>query len=144
MVASSRYVALVGVVFGLLAALTAFCWGAVKTVLVALKLLHGQLDGMAVALVQVMDGFLIAAGLLIFSLGLYELFIAKIHLPAWLAVSDVDALEAKLAGVIVMVMAVTFLERLESTQEARGLLETGLSVAAVSAVLVWLTRKKSD
>ena len=82
-----------------------------------LKLAHGEFDGMAVGLVQVMDGFLIAAGLLIFSLGLYELFIGEIELPAWLVIQDLDSLKAKLAGVIVMVMAVTFLERLESTTD---------------------------
>ena len=142
-VASSRYVAVVGVFFGLLATLAAFAWGAIKTVLVALKLVHGQLDGMAVALVQVMDGFLIAAGLLIFSLGLYELFVGEIELPAWLTIGDLDALKAKLAGVIVMVLAVTFLERLENLEEPRGLLEAGVSVALVSAVLVWMAKKKS-
>ena len=88
-------------------------------VLVDLKLAHGEFDGMAVGLVQVIDGFLIAAGLLIFALGLYELFIGDIELPQWLVIQDLDALKAKLAGIIVMVIAVTFLERLESA-DPRG------------------------
>ncbi len=142
-VAKSRYLALAGVVFGLVAALAAFAWGGVKTVLLVLKLAHGEFDGMAFGLVQVMDGFLIAAGLLIFALGLYELFIGEADLPAWLVIKDLDALKAKLASVIVIVMAVTFLERLENANDARGLLEAGVSVALVSAVLVWMSKKSS-
>ncbi len=141
LVAGTRYLALVGVFFGLIAALAAFAWGGVKTVQLVLKLGHGELDGMAVGLVQVMDGFLIAAGLLIFALGMYELFVGDIELPGWLVIKDLDALKGKLAGVIVMVMAVTFLERLENLESARGLLESGVSVALVSAVLVWMAKK---
>jgi uncharacterized membrane protein YqhA len=139
-VASARYLALAGVFFGLLAALAAFTWGGVKTVLIVKKLAYGEFDGMAVGLVQIMDGFLIAAGLLIFALGLYELFIGEIELPGWLVIKDLDSLKAKLAGVIVMVIAVTFLERLESA-DAHGLLEAGVGAALVSAVLVWMAKK---
>jgi uncharacterized membrane protein YqhA len=139
-VASSRYLALAGVVFGLVAAMAAFVWGGLKTVLLVIRLAHAELDGIAVGLVQIMDGFLIGAGLLIFALGLYELFIGEIELPAWLKIDDLDALKAKLAGVIVMVIAVTFLERLESA-DAHGLLEAGVGAALVSAVLVWMAKK---
>ena len=140
-VASTRYLALVGVFFGLLATLAAFAWGGIKTILLVIKLAHGDLEGMAVGLVQIMDGFLIAAGLLIFSLGLYELFVGEIELPGWLVIKDLDALKAKLAGVIAIVMAVAFLERLENLENARGLLEAGVGVALVSAVLVWMAKK---
>jgi uncharacterized membrane protein YqhA len=139
-VASARYLALAGVFFGLLAALTAFVWGGLKTVLIVIKLAHGELDGMAIGLVQIMDGFLIAAGLLIFALGMYELFIGEIELPGWLVIKDLDSLKAKLAGVIVMVIAVSFLERLEGN-DTRGLLEAGVGAALVSAVLVWMAKK---
>jgi uncharacterized membrane protein YqhA len=139
-IASARYLALAGVVFGLVAALAAFTWGGVKTVLLVIKLGHGELDGMAMGLVQIMDGFLIAAGLLIFALGLYELFVGDIALPQWLIIKDLDALKGRLAGVLVMVLAVAFLERLENAGETRGILEAGIGVALVSAVLVWMAR----
>jgi len=140
-ISSTRYLALAGVVFGLIAALAAFVWGGLKTVLLVIKLAHGEVDGMAVSLVQVMDGFLIASGLLILALGLYELFIGEIELPQWLVLHDLDALKAKLAGVIVMVIAVTFLERLEANTDARGVLEAGIGASLVSAVLVWMAKK---
>src|SRR6185312_733635 len=106
-IATSRYLALAGVAFGLIAALAAFIWGGLKTILLLIKLAHGEIDGMAVGLVQIMDAFLIAAGLLILAFGLYELFVGEVaELPAWLTIKELDALKGKLAGVIVMVMAV--------------------------------------
>ena len=137
----ARYFAIVGVVFGLLASLTAFAWGALKSVLLVGKLVHGNLDGMAVGLVQVMDAFLIAAGLLIFAFGLYELFVGSLSLPKWLVIDSLDSLKSKLSGVVIMVMAVAFLERLESAETGRDVLYQGLGVAAVAAVLVALTAK---
>ena len=144
-IASARYLALAGVVFSLVAALAAFAWGGLKTVLLLTKLGHADVEGMAVGLVQIMDAFLIGAGLLILAFGLYELFVGDMEqLPAWLNIKELDALKAKLAGVIVMVMAVTFLERLESsTGDPRGIMEAGIGAALVSGVLVWMSRKKS-
>src|SRR5689334_5771389 len=103
-IASARYLALAGVVFSLVAALAAFGWGGLKTVLLFIKLAHGDVDGMAVGLVQIMDAFLIGAGLLILAFGLYELFVGEMaELPGWLTIKELDALKGKLAGVIVMV-----------------------------------------
>jgi uncharacterized protein (TIGR00645 family) len=143
-IALTRYLALIGVVFGWIASLAAFAWGAVKTIKVVGALLHGELDGMAVALVSIIDAFLIAAGLLIFALGLYELFVGQIvetNRPAWLEIHDLDALKSKLAGIIVMVLAVAFLERLESATDARAVFYAGVGVAAVSATMIALTYK---
>jgi uncharacterized protein (TIGR00645 family) len=140
-VSSTRHLALAGVVFGLIAALAAFGWGGVKTVLIVIRLAHGELDGMAVSLVGIIDAFLIAAGLLIFALGLYEVFVGELEVPQWLVFRDFDALKGKLAGIIVMVLAVTFLERLESGSDGRDILQAGAGIALVSAVLVWMSKK---
>src|SRR4051794_10618366 len=112
-IAATRHLALVGVVFGIGAAATAFGWGAYRTVVLVGRLVHGEVEGMAFGLVQLMDSFLIGAGLLIFALGLQELFVGELALPAWLVIRDLDELKAKLAGIVTMVMAVSFLERLE-------------------------------
>lgn len=139
-IAAARYIAIIGVVFGLVAALAAFGWGSYKTVAVLFLLLHGEVDSMAVALVAVMDAFLIASGLLIFALGLYELFIGDIALPSWLVIRDLDALKAKVAGVVILAMAVSFLERLETHADPHDVLFSGIAVALVSGALVLLTR----
>jgi uncharacterized membrane protein YqhA len=143
LVASARYLAVVGVLFGLAAAVGAFAWGGVEAIYILVKLGHGSFEGMASSLVQVMDAFLIAAALLIFSLGLHQLFIAALELPGPLIIHDLDTLEGKLAGVIVLVLAGRFVERVESAADPHGLLLVGAAVAVVSAALVWMTRKHS-
>jgi uncharacterized membrane protein YqhA len=141
LVASARYLAVVGVLFGLAATVGAFAWGGVKAVFILIKLGHGDIDGMAFSLVQVMDAFLIAAALLLFSLGLHQLFVADLELPAPLLIHDLDTLEGKLAGVIVLVLAGGFVERVESAADPRGLVLLGVAVALMSAVLVWMMRR---
>ena len=61
-IAASRYIAIIGVVFGLVAALTAFGWGSYKTIAVVVHLAHGEVESMAVALVAVMDATFGLAG----------------------------------------------------------------------------------
>ena len=63
------------------------------------------------------DGFLLATILLIFSLGLYELFISDIdsakesdQSSKVLVINSLDDLKSKLAKVILMILVVTFFE----------------------------------
>jgi uncharacterized membrane protein YqhA len=74
---SSRYLIVVAVLFSLLASVAAFIWGAIKTIAVIASLIasSGKDPLMAVSFIELMDAFLIATGLLIFALGLYELFV---------------------------------------------------------------------
>lgn len=67
--------------------------------------------------VEIIDGYLLATVLLIFSLGLYELFISKIEqaensetAPKVLVISDLDDLKSRLAKVILMILIVRFFE----------------------------------
>lgn len=66
--------------------------------------------------VEVIDGYLLATVLLIFSLGLYELFISKIdeaedseHSKV-LAIHSLDDLKARLGRVVLMILIVNFFE----------------------------------
>lgn len=67
--------------------------------------------------VEIIDGYLLAAVLLIFSLGLYELFISKIEAAAEtegaskiLLIKNLDDLKGRLAKVILMILIVKFFE----------------------------------
>lgn len=67
--------------------------------------------------VGAIDGFLLATILLIFSLGLYELFISDIEeakksdqSTKVLVITSLDDLKSKLAKVILMILVVTFFE----------------------------------
>lgn len=66
--------------------------------------------------VEIIDGYLLATVLLIFSLGLYELFISKIEqassseTPSVLAIHSLDDLKTRLGRVVLMILIVNFFE----------------------------------
>ncbi len=134
----STYLVLVAVVFSLLASVAAFLWGAVRTMSVIIHLVStaGKNPLAAVDLIGLMDTFLIATALFIFAVGLYELFIEDITLPPWLVVHDLHDLKAKLGSVIILVLAVTFLEHLVEWKDAQGTFYFGLAVTMVSGALI--------
>jgi uncharacterized membrane protein YqhA len=134
----SRYLVVIAVLACLAAALAAFGWGAFKTAHAVWFLLEsgGKDPQAAIKLIELMDVFLIATALLIFAIGLYELFVEDISMPAWLTIHSLHDLKAKLASVIVLVMAVNFLPHLAEWRDARETLEFGLAIAIVAAVLI--------
>jgi uncharacterized membrane protein YqhA len=134
----SKYLALVGVIALLLAAVAAFAWGTLKTVdtvsLVISSL--GRDKAITVELIEIVDSFLIATALLIFSVSLYELFIGKLDLPEWMLAHDLHELKTKLSSMVVLVMAVKFLEKLLDVKDAASLLQIGAAITLMSAVLI--------
>lgn len=134
----SRYLALIGVLALLVSALAAFAWGILKTGSAIQLILAslGQEPTITVELIEVVDVFLIATALLIFSASLYELFIGEVALPEWMLAHDLHELKAKLSSMIVLVMAVKFLEKLVLVKDPSALLQTSLAITLISAVLI--------
>lgn len=134
----SKYLIVIAVVFSLAASVAAFLWGAMKTasVLIHLATTAGKTPLAAIDLIGLMDTFLIATALFIFAVGLYELFIEDITLPQWLVVHDLHDPKAKLSSVIILVLAVTFLEHLVEWKDPQGTFYFGLAVAVVSGALI--------
>lgn len=134
----SRYLALIGVVSLLVAALAAFIWGTIKTVNVAILIFQsaGKDAAITVELIQAVDGFLIATAILIFAVSLYKLFIGTLDLPEWMLASNLYELKVKLSSMIVLVMAVKFLEGLLKSKDPMSILQTGAAIALMSAVLI--------
>ncbi len=126
---NSRFVVLTAVVGSLLAGIAIFYIATVDVIYLfehamhygdaslteeARKALH---DSTVSHIVEVVDGFLLATVMLIFSLGLYELFISDIDqahgskaASKILEISNLDDLKSKLAKVILMIMIVTLFE----------------------------------
>lgn len=134
----SRYLAIIGVVSLLLASLTAFAWGAIKTVSTTLLVIQslGKDSAITIELIEILDSFLIATAILIFAASLYELFIGKLDMPEWMLAHDLYELKSKLSSMIVLVMAVKFLEKLLEAKDSQNLLQMGIAIALVSAVLI--------
>ena len=138
----SRYMSLIGIVSLLFASLIAFGWGAVKTVNTIINIVasYGQDPFIAVALIELVDSFLIATGLFVFAVSMYEMFIAKLALPDWMLANNLPELKEKLGGVIILVMVVKFLEHLVEWNAPYDSLLFAIAVGIVSAALIALSR----
>ncbi len=126
----SRLIVLVAVVFGLLLALGAFYLATVD-VFYFLGYLRDYADlGLATderedlrasaitAIVKAVDGYLIAAILIIFALGLYELFVSKLDpaersetIPRLLLIRSLDELKERIASLVLLVLVIEFFQR---------------------------------
>lgn len=161
---NARFVVLAAVAGSLLASLAMFFVATVDTFLMigalarypdpaleeaARRALH---DATVKHVVEIIDGYLLAAVLLIFGLGLYELFVSRIEAGraaetgrSVLLIRDLDDLKNRLGKVILMILVVTFFERMVLIQlrDARDLLFFGAGVALVAAAL-WLAHASQD
>jgi uncharacterized membrane protein YqhA len=125
----SRAVVLLAVVASLLSAFAMFYLATVDAVYALVHLAHyaepamdpvarGELHAETVAhIVEIVDGYLLGAVLLIFALGLYELFISKLDVAEGsethnnvLLIDSLDDLKTRLAKVILMILIVKFFE----------------------------------
>ena len=94
--------------------------------------------------VEVVDGYLLATVLLIFSLGLYELFISDIDQAHGskasskiLVINSLDDLKSRLAKVIIMILIVTLFEQALNMKLSApiDLLYLGGSIALIALAL---------
>jgi uncharacterized membrane protein YqhA len=126
---NSRFVVIIAVVVSLITAFAMFYMASVDAFYLVIHLgdyLSPDLIGEArkdfraeavTHVVEVIDGYLLATVLLIFSLGLYELFISKIEQAeesetssSVLAIHSLDDLKTRLGRVIIMILIVNFFE----------------------------------
>ncbi|MDX8386367.1 MAG: YqhA family protein [Gallionella sp.] len=107
----------------------------------ARKALH---DGTLAHVVEVVDGYLLATVMLIFSLGLYELFISEIKQAHGsnasskiLVINSLDDLKSRLAKVILMILIVTLFKEAMTMKLSTplDLVYLGASIALVSLAL---------
>jgi uncharacterized protein (TIGR00645 family) len=152
---SGRLFILLAVVFGMIGAIALFIIASFDIWEMAKKVwdvytnglhpdnFHEDVVGMIIGAV---DLYLIAVVMLIFSFGLYELFISELD-PAKrsssskvLEIESLDQLKDKLAKVIVMVLVVSFFQRVLHTQYdgAIEMLYFALSILGLSAALYFL------
>lgn len=124
---NSRFIVLLAVIACLAAAFGIFYMATIDAWTMLMHLSHyvsldesARLDARASAIthvVEIIDGYLLATVLLIFSLGLYELFISKIeqaenseNASKVLLINSLDDLKSRLAKVILMILIVRFFE----------------------------------
>jgi uncharacterized membrane protein YqhA len=138
LIEGGRYISWIAVAALGLGSLVAFLWGAVRAAEVAWTAATsiGHDAALTLHLVELVDTFLLAIVLYVFAASVYELFLGGLKLPEWMLARNLDQLKVKLSNVIILVLAVRFLEQFIEGREPRDLLMLAGSVALVSAVLV--------
>ena len=94
---------------------------------------------MSLAVIEIIDLFLIGTVAYIAAVGLYKLFIsdAKIELPMRLKINSLKDLEDKIIGVLVAALAVAFLGQAAGSETPDALLNYGGGIALVVAALAF-------
>lgn len=152
---NSRFITLLAVLGALFSSLTVFIKGTMQIVNGIVVFYqqamnfhpgsehHG--DTLVAIFVSAVDNYLFATVLLIFSMGLYELFVSEIDpasrtadsRPNWLRVESLDDLKSSLGKVILMILIVSFFEKSLSIEykTALDLLYLGIGILLVSGAL---------
>jgi len=94
---------------------------------------------MSLAVIEIIDLFLVATVAYITAAGLYKLFISntQIELPTRLKINSLKDLEDKIIGVVVAALAVAFLGQAAGSDEPAALLNYGGGIALVIAALAF-------
>jgi uncharacterized membrane protein YqhA len=152
-VGHTRFVVLIGVVAVLLISAALFVVGAIQTVVSIWSAIQAATQGqsnttdLTVQFLQVVSTVLKAVVFYLIGVGFYSLFIAPLNLPVALGVETLNDLEGKVASVIVVIMAITFLEHFIQWQQAAETMQFGIAFALVVGVLVlfqWNAHKEKE
>jgi uncharacterized membrane protein YqhA len=143
LLAQSLRIIYIPVVILLLAALGAFVYGTFVFVHSVRQIVDRPIPvGHQIGLFFLdVDLFLIGATLLISAIGLYELFIGRaqsgrdVRMPAWMEMSDIHDLKARIIVMIVLVVSVVFVEVIVDMPSGGHALDLGGGIAAVVVAL---------
>ena len=154
---SSRFIVILAVVFGLIGAITLFIVASFDVYETAKYVIstyinhahpehfHEEVVG---GIIGAVDLYLIGVVMLLFAFGLYELFISDIDIAKEdetrenkiLAIHSLDQLKDKISKVIVMVLVVSFFQKVGHTtyDGALDMLYFAVSITAVAVGLYFL------
>lgn len=154
---SSRFIVILAVVFGLVGAVILFAVASIDIFVTAKYVFTTYTSGthperfhedVVGGIIGAVDLYLIGVVMLIFSFGLYELFISDIDVAKnedgqenqLLAIHSLDQLKDKISKVIVMVLVVGFFQKVGQTSYngALELFYLALSITAVAVGLFFL------
>lgn len=155
---SSRFMVIMAVIFGLVGAVSLFIVASFDVYDTAVMVINTYLhhahpqhfhEEVVGGIIGAVDLYLIGVVMLLFSFGLYELFVSDID-PAKgsdkestiLAIHSLDQLKDKISKVIVMVLVVGFFQKAGHTDYngALEMLYLALSITALSVGLYFLSK----
>lgn len=138
---AARLMTIVGILTFLLAAVGLLFHAATETWRMAGELVAPEGAAMTsqqliLGSIKLIDLVLIATTLQLVAVGLYSLFIdSTIPLPDWLRIEGIDDLKRKLIVMVIIVLAVLFLEQVTTWGTDRNVLPLGAAIALVILAL---------
>ncbi|WP_161884347.1 YqhA family protein [Deinococcus alpinitundrae] len=147
----SRYIVLLAVISVLLVAVALFLigvvqagtgiWSAIRTVIGG-GLAAEKVDAtvLTISFLEIVGTMLKAVVFYIIGVGLYSLFIAPLNLSVSLGVETLNDLEDKIISVVIVILAVTFLEHFVRWDAPLATLQYGGALALVVSALVFFQR----
>lgn len=154
---STRFITLIPVIFGIVSALGLMILGSVQMFDAFKPLIDntytvGYNKKIIAAIVTAVDMYLIGIVMLIFSFGVYELFISKIDVGRSseqnniLQITNLDQLKNRILKVIIMVLIVTFFKEAISQQynDPLNIVYFSLAILAASISAYFIAQKGKD
>ena len=152
---ATRYIVLLAVIFSMLGAISLFVIGSKEIIESVIEYIkhseHGHSNLLAHVITAV-DLYLIGVVLIIFSFGIYELFISKIDIAikntdvTILEVRNIDELKQKIIKVIIMVLIVSFFEKIlklrDNFNSPLDMLYFAISIFALAIGVYFINKNK--
>jgi len=154
---NSRFIVVLAVIFGTLGSITLFIAGSIEIFHTIMTYatnyaVTGQHNLILIGVIGAVDLYLIGVVLLIFSFGIYELFISKIDVARVdgdvtniLEIYTLDELKSKIIKVIIMVLVVSFFQRVLSMkfETSLDMIYMAISIFAISVGVYFLQKQKN-
>ena len=151
---NTRFIVVIAVIFSALSSITLFLVGSFK-IIKSLSHpfsnagLNFNINEMLKLIIGAIDFYLIGVVLLMFSFGIYELFVSKIDIArknldvTILEVENIDQLKNKIIKVIIMVLIVSFFERILTMpyNTPQDMMYFAISILALSLGVYMINKK---
>ena len=150
---SLRFIVILGVIFGALSAIVLFLAGSREIYDLVVGYIQGgshlSHEDILIGIIGAVDFYLIGLVLIIFTFGIYELFISDIDIArieggfgSLLDIKNLDDLKNKIIKVIIMVLIVTFFQRILSMKFTTSIdmLAMAISICVICVGVYFLGR----
>ena len=134
-----KYLTLAAVLGLFITHIFALLWAGVKSYDTWVEIIStmGHSEKITVYLVKVVDGFLIAFVLYLLAASIYRMVIGELDIAENLVANSLPELKTKLSSVMVLVIAIRFIEILfDEKLDPQSLLITGGAVTLVGSMLI--------
>jgi uncharacterized membrane protein YqhA len=139
LIEKSKYLILIAVFTLIISFALALLWGVANAAGAWVEIVSslGKSPEISLSLIKLIDHFLLALVLYLLAASIYELLIGDVDLPTRLVARTLPGLKSKLSGIIVLVIAVRFVETLfEEHVQPDQVLQMAAASAVVIAALV--------